>query len=996
MSGLEKVGNALDLPGSMVRDLLGGRNPFDQILTPLSGDNRLSGRDLSRKWGFAGEDDTYANWWGGLGAEIALDPLTYVGIGALTKAGKAARAAGTLTGGLGKSIAAGERSLFSVGLPFTEGLNVGTGKTAQKVGGLFDDTADILTKPSRLAAAGVPQPLADAATYPGRMALSLFHAPVMGQVTEAGQEAAREIYRGKQVAERAARTALSGVLDDMNESRRAFGDTFGEDITAMAASKVPGKVKVAADMVNNTFERVFGLATELGGDLDVALGEFGLAASKVTPHLRQKITDLGNRMQAANRAIHDVNRLKGGKGGLLEELTAQGAMPGFEHFPRYVNPDRTNDFQRALRNFATRHGSTFARDETISNIPQEIVNRLLLDDAARANGGASHIANTFGSYLGKGTKLDPQGNRVPKWNSVQEHAEEVHKWIKGHNQWALFTRAQVENFFKYQRGANLASQSYDAIHRLIADNITPNGALIEDVFKAADMDPDTASQWLGNILGATPDAVRQMSIPIDVAQAIAGARKAVSQPEWAGEIGRTIDTVTGWFKQAVTLPFPSFWTRNLTSGQYINLTTGLIENGSDMAGYLRHVGDAWSKFRQGLDPAYERELMIQRVLDADTLFEDVPMAGAAEFGRAAPQNPLDVQGTWTRAGQELEPGGLNQIPGVQQLRQGYATVLGTGAKVSRLVEYMNRVPMYEYLKAKGWTAEAAAAKVSELQVDYSALSPFEKNVMRRIVPFFSFQRRIAPVILKSLASQPGGAMGQTLRIARDASDADATTPDYVSETLSIPNPFESGEGGVKSYWTGFGLPFEQHFQYLGGGARGALREGLSQLNPLAKAPLEWATNQSFFQRGPSGAGRPLDDLDPTLGRTLSNVMGREEPVPIPRSLEFLLANSPATRVMTATRQATDPRKSVLDRMLNAFTGARVTDISPAAQDAVLRDRSIEMMRGMAAATFEKVYFRKDDLGSMTPEERQMAERLTQLQTILASRAKQRRAEKAGK
>ncbi len=36
LSGISKLGNFLDLPGSMVRDTLVWDNPFDQFLSPLS------------------------------------------------------------------------------------------------------------------------------------------------------------------------------------------------------------------------------------------------------------------------------------------------------------------------------------------------------------------------------------------------------------------------------------------------------------------------------------------------------------------------------------------------------------------------------------------------------------------------------------------------------------------------------------------------------------------------------------------------------------------------------------------------------------------------------------------------------------------------------------------------------------------------------------------------------------------------------------------------
>lgn len=42
----DAVGNLLDLPGSMVRDVFSGHNPVDQLRTPLSSDNRSTSRDV--------------------------------------------------------------------------------------------------------------------------------------------------------------------------------------------------------------------------------------------------------------------------------------------------------------------------------------------------------------------------------------------------------------------------------------------------------------------------------------------------------------------------------------------------------------------------------------------------------------------------------------------------------------------------------------------------------------------------------------------------------------------------------------------------------------------------------------------------------------------------------------------------------------------------------------------------------------------------------------
>lgn len=86
---LSGAGNAMDLPGSVVRDILAGRNPIDQIATPFSDQNRTTGRQLARDYGMAGDQDNWGNYLGGMAAEMAFDPLSYVGIGMLGKAGKA-------------------------------------------------------------------------------------------------------------------------------------------------------------------------------------------------------------------------------------------------------------------------------------------------------------------------------------------------------------------------------------------------------------------------------------------------------------------------------------------------------------------------------------------------------------------------------------------------------------------------------------------------------------------------------------------------------------------------------------------------------------------------------------------------------------------------------------------------------------------------------------------------------------------------------------------
>jgi len=103
---LGAVGNLFDLPGSSVRDLLAGENPFDQWASPLSGDNRATGRDVLERFGMRANRETGMAGWlddpmeglrdlAGFGVELATDPLNFASmfkLGKLFRTGKSAAA----------------------------------------------------------------------------------------------------------------------------------------------------------------------------------------------------------------------------------------------------------------------------------------------------------------------------------------------------------------------------------------------------------------------------------------------------------------------------------------------------------------------------------------------------------------------------------------------------------------------------------------------------------------------------------------------------------------------------------------------------------------------------------------------------------------------------------------------------------------------------------------------------------------------------------------
>jgi hypothetical protein len=142
-------------------------------------------------------------------------------------------------------------------------------------------------------------------------------------------------------------------------------------------------------------------------------------------------------------------------------------------------------------------------------------------------------------------------------------------------------------------------------------------------------------------------------------------------------------------------------------------------------------------------------------------------------------------------------------------------------------------------------------------------------------------------------------------------------------------------------------------------------------------------------------GRDLEDLDGNIGRIGSNLFGTN-PKALPVWAEHILANSPVSRALTTARTLTDPRKGLLAKAGNTLTGMRVSDVSPAAQDALLRERANAAMRGMGARNFARPYVPDADLQAMSPAQRERVQRFQKLLKSLEKRAKKRKLEAEGK
>lgn len=574
--------------------------------------------------------------------------------------------------------------------------------------------------------------------------------------------------------------------------------------------------------------------------------------------------------------------------------------------------------------------------------------------------------------------------------------------------------------------------------RAVAASKVIRETLAEHALDAGDVSVRDLLERTGLTEGAFDDVVEQMRglgrqvddevddlfVSKDLAGDIERVMKPMTTPDEMSKLGEVADKVTQFWKGSVTGYFPAFHVRNFISGQIQNMLAGAwsfrsmkqawdLLRGKEIKGLAEAIpafrgmtdGEATAKlaeliFSRKITSPHQAMQGLEGASNARDLAHMIPGLEPRTLRKTL--IPDEIPGTTWR--DRWDPRNVANV----RTEQDIFTPQRIARNVGEFTEEMNRItPTIELLK-KGYSIDEVAKRVRALQVDYSNLSQFERTVMRRAFPFYGFARGMAEYVTKELTERPGGALAQLLRAQRlTRGEGDEPTPQYVGETASI--PLESLPGGGQRYLTGFGAMHEDPLSFLSfrGGlpdASGILAEVISRSNPAIKLPVELAAGESFFQRGPMG-GRELADMDPVMGRILANAGIR--PVPegqyraqpfLGQTFEHVVANSPAARFLSTARTATDPRKYE-GRVpggaaaLNLLTGARVSDVSPGASQAILEEELSATMREAGAKAYTDVYFSREQIAAAEQGgDRERAESMRQynaLRTYLANRTKER-------
>lgn len=145
----------------------------------------------------------------------------------------------------------------------------------------------------------------------------------------------------------------------------------------------------------------------------------------------------------------------------------------------------------------------------------------------------------------------------------------------------------------------------------------------------------------------------------------------------------------------------------------------------------------------------------------------------------------------------------------------------------------------------------AAARSKLFQFDYGNLTKFERDVMRRLIPFYTFTRKNLELQAKILMSNPGRisheltairGIGEVMGGEELSDEEKKLLPAWMANTIAFKR---KGKDGKDEIISGFGTPIEQPFQAF------QPTSLLGSVSPLFRYPVEVISGYQFFKGKPT-------------------------------------------------------------------------------------------------------------------------------------------------
>lgn len=447
-----------------------------------------------------------------------------------------------------------------------------------------------------------------------------------------------------------------------------------------------------------------------------------------------------------------------------------------------------------------------------------------------------------------------------------------------------------------------------------------------------------------------------------VAQNIVQIMKVMDKDPATSDLLSWIDRMTNIFKVSVTSPFPAFHGRNAlsnvwqsmmdigvhaldpaqhmmsiqlqrTSKQMENLMLDLSENptADNLQKYFELSDKVVLKDQRGYEWTAGE---LDRVLRDNVVAYNPSVLGMMDAGLTPGERMKELNdmlftdtNKWGNAKRQLNP-----------LKQSFAPY-AQGRNIANYMESEPRILNFLANLRNTGDVSFAAHQTKQFLYDHSNLTPFERNVLRRVLPFYAYTRKNTEAMVRNFIGKPGRldwfrnaytTMGDALAGGNLSQEERDQLPDWMKDSLDL---VVARDGENVKLITSLGSPFEAPFDELS-------RSGLfGAMNPLIKGPIENATGYSFFEGKPlsqvtdatafKSAPQAIKDLIGFTTKTYTDSTGKVHTMYVslnPRMMN-VFNNLPLTsRTLSAITLIQNPNVDTQNKILANLFGIKPTPI----------------------------------------------------------------------
>jgi hypothetical protein len=373
------------------------------------------------------------------------------------------------------------------------------------------------------------------------------------------------------------------------------------------------------------------------------------------------------------------------------------------------------------------------------------------------------------------------------------------------------TRDFAETLSPYDTMFKSFKEEFSALYK----NLSPQGqARLDEFFKAS---------------GYTADSAVVMNKSAH--NALKGAEKAYLE---LPQLVKTYDKFLNTWK-GLTLVSPGFHLRNMFGNSFNSYVAGM-----DLVSQSRYLTTALTeldefnkigkKLAQGLDISKEERELFDLVRGYFEQGVSQTHRGIRDLDQL--KNAIDEKS-------------------VSKLKTGYNNVLKFNFNVAEKMDDIQRFALYRWSLDTTGDATKAARKVSEALFDYSHLTPFEKDYMKRVFPFYTFMKNNFIFQAKNIFANPKqyARVGRAYNYAIEdlAGYNPEDLPDYATDNMWIPIPMSVTKNDAKGIaFLKANLPIGDFTELV----ENPFRKGVTSITAPVKLLIEFGAGRDMFTGAP--------------------------------------------------------------------------------------------------------------------------------------------------